>query len=84
MSPPLNSSEIQETSTQFDFDDLENNSSLVNVDELIQHEEQNVQTLLTVTLKIAPAMFGSDGVKKSKNGGKKIKSFRIYFRFTFL
>ncbi|KAJ8954734.1 hypothetical protein NQ318_011429 [Aromia moschata] len=44
-------------------------SSFSNLEELISYEEKNVLDLLDVTLKAAPAMLGTDGVKKSKNSG---------------
>ncbi|KAJ8975862.1 hypothetical protein NQ317_015900 [Molorchus minor] len=44
-------------------------NSFTNLEELILHEEKNVVDLLTVTLKAAPIMLGSDGVKKSKSSG---------------
>ncbi|KAK9886110.1 hypothetical protein WA026_014898 [Henosepilachna vigintioctopunctata] len=48
---------------------MNENENFINIEKMLTYEEKNVEDLLDTTVKIAPAMLGSDGVKKCKNSG---------------
>ena len=67
MSPPLQVSDTRVDETKFIESDCSNFS---NMEELVESEKENVLNLLSVTLNVAPAMFGDEMVKWVKFGGK--------------
>lgn len=66
MSPP---NSVQQTPKFEKTDVVIDNGCFVNMEELVHYEEQNVLDLLSIAMKIAPVMLGSDGIKKQKTGG---------------
>ncbi|KAJ3626571.1 hypothetical protein MTP99_017057 [Tenebrio molitor] len=68
MSPP-DPCEPTNKNKILNFDNGSNNETFLSIEELIAYEEKNVLDLLDTILKVAPAMLGCDGVKKSKSTG---------------
>ncbi|RZC41876.1 coiled-coil domain-containing protein 142, partial [Asbolus verrucosus] len=68
MSPP-DPLELSNKSKMLTVDNGSNNETFLSIEELISYEEKNVLDLLDIILKVAPAMLGNDGIKKSKTTG---------------
>lgn len=67
MSPPAGMVKQQPKTNKTE---IEENICFASLEELIIWEQQNVLTLLTIILKVAPDMLGNDAIKTSKKGRK--------------